>query len=723
MRPIASWFFRRASAAALVVAASSASASGAGVHEGTLCVAGRERKIVLSAAQCRPADDHLTIRDEVSGRAAGDEGTILWVARDFSRVVAATTAGAADTARRTVVGLSVATKTLAPLREDVEITVGADEGRSWRWSIPYTDVSRFTSLELLPGQYTITVRAKGYLTVSLDRLRIRAHDAAISIGTFRMIALPKASGKVVDRKGRSVANAEVALPTGAKCAISDQEGLFQCQLGEPLPSSLQIRHAGSATREIPLPAMTADVDLGRIELSAPSGIRVQIKRGAGAARPIKVEALRRVQDQWTYKVVASTTAPAAKDEVILGNLQAGSYMLRLSSSPLERIALPVDVPEGGRIDEIVTIEPFDLRGSLKYGVAELHIGTVELTAPEHAWSATLPIASDGSFGGTMWQTGTFTAVITAPELPAGEFVTSPELRPTARDWEIRLTRRVIQGRILESRSQEPVRGAALACDEMLSDGTFKRVSAPIAADGSFELTAGKNGEYRCVASAPEFGVTRQVVRVEDSSASVIRLDFSLTRGGEHDLVVTWPDGSPVGNARVAAGLRDAFGNAESLLFTDAMGTVQLRSAGSVSRTIVVLPQEGSFAIQRIALTDDVQEGGPTRVEVPTPSGLIRVSVHDAGGAAVANAIVVVRYNGGIVPPAIVQLLAGGSTRTSALGDLVLRRIPAGRYEFWATRTMHEAMTLIESGPGARPSGTYDFRDGTLAADATVLEAN
>ena len=111
--------------------------------------------------------------------------------------------------------------------------------------------------------------------------------------------------------------------------------------------------------------------------------------------------------------------------------------------------------------------------------------------------------------------------------------------------------------------------------------------------------------------------------------------------------------------------------------TDPSGRLKVRMRTADTKTLFVVPKEGSFAAVHVV----ADETKPMRVVVPQPAASLVVTFKDAEQKPV-GAGVAMRWNGEWVPGSVIGRLK--LSRADA-GGLRASLLPAGSYELWGFR--------------------------------------
>jgi hypothetical protein len=94
---------------------------------------------------------------------------------------------------------------------------------------------------------------------------------------------------------------------------------------------------------------------------------------------------------------------------------------------------------------------------------------------------------------------------------------------------------------------------------------------------------------------------------------------------------------------------------------------------------------------------DQEPGVLQRVSLPSPSSSLMIRALTLTGATMPPFLLLMRYNGELVPPEVAEELTslqGLQLRTGDDSEAHLQNIPAGSYEFWPYRTKAEAASIV-----------------------------
>jgi hypothetical protein len=297
---------------------------------------------------------------------------------------------------------------------------------------------------------------------------------------------------------------------------------------------------------------------------------------------------------------------------------------------------------------------------VQLGNDALHAGgTMEVVSKESAWRVQVPVDGEGHFGGPMWQTGKVSGWLKTPVNPAAIMEISPDLGSDPSPWNIILKRRFIEGHVFDAATKEPVVRGHI--EIVITAGDRRSESAAeVAKDGSFSIPAMQNGRYDLRATAAEHADQSRISYLgrDDESKTV---DFALEGGVEAEVWCVWPNNQPAAGARVIA-------EGAKTVIADAEGRAVLRLHAGETRTVWVVPRQGSFAVASVSSS----RGGtakPIQVVVPQPAGSLRIS-------SPLRTPVQVTYSARVLPAPVMQILRAES---GDAGVLRMVHLPPGEY--------------------------------------------
>ncbi|MEA2489957.1 MAG: hypothetical protein QOH21_1749 [Acidobacteriota bacterium] len=146
-------------------------------------------------------------------------------------------------------------------------------------------------------------------------------------------------------------------------------------------------------------------------------------------------------------------------------------------------------------------------------------------------------------------------------------------------------------------------------------------------------------------------------------------------------------------------------------YVDQEGRVRIPVADTAT-VVFILGRDGSFAALR-PTNDDV-----TAVTLAAPASSLRITTRTILGQPLPSVAMLIAYEGEVLPLEIASRFerAHGSLRTDSAGDLTLRNLPAGTYQFWPYASDSEAESILAS--AAPPPITVNVKPGE---NAVVVE--
>lgn len=400
----------------------------------------------------------------------------------------------------------------------------------------------------------------------------------------------------------------------------------------------------------------------------------------GTVQPLAAKLLVRTGES-DWKVVARRTLAESDRRVRFDALEPGVYQLLVQGTePTEQLATKIVLgrKDQRRID--IDVKPVSLSGRVTYGgtpIAALLI----LRHAEFHWRGGIAVAEDGTFRAPLWQRGQYSYEIRGPALTTGfrDVVDLTRAEPVAID----IPDGRVRGVVRQTNGGTPVARATV----VLESDAMTRTTTD--ADGRFDFTGVKDGRYTLRVASPEH-LDPEPVPVQINGANRQReLTIDLDRGRTLPLLVVDPQQAPVIDAVVYAvtGARVC-----SRTFTDGDGRTNVAAPTDGDAMIFVVPRTGAFGVHRVKKRDV----DALRIQLPLASSSLLIRTRTSTGKEMPPFSLLMRYEGTVVLPEIADALASTQGLTLAKGegaDVVLERIPSGRYEFWPYRTAEEAETI------------------------------
>ncbi len=662
--------------------------------KGSLCVQNEERRCdatTVAAPAIQPSDEPRSF---------------IWSSDDGKRVILGVVepqakAIALDDGRRSEVTLSIRGDRRRGWPLDAKVRVDTPK-QKWQIDLPAKVVEKLSAIRIPPGKYGFTIGAEHH------RSERRPVDASKSVAIREVVLkpLPAISGRVLNSKDEPLAGVQIVRGDGKIATHTDEQGTFHAELAEPIPEEILVVHPGFASRVMLLSDLDAENDLSTIRLGAGHKVTLRLVRDGEHEMPARVRLLRANERRYEHTQITTRDLKTGEDEIVFADLDAGIYFVVFEGKdPLLRLKERVELKDAD-VESEVRIAPFALDGGVWLGEKPVGDGTVSVIDPDHSWRAQLKIDERGKFGGTMWQRGKVTGFVSFSG--GSEPVQSPELESDPAVWNIRFKNRLITGRVYDAQTKQPLDGARLRLER--AAGSRQRVSRFYTAvrlqpDGSYSILAVEPGTYDLEASAPNRITEQTTIEIGEADEGK-QIDFPLTTGTPLVLDVTWPSGEPVANAQVLEGVASDGHNPDRMSSTDGAGRVRIDARQGETRTLFILPREGSLAVVRAAAQRDAD---PLRVVVPLPSASLRIRTRDREGKQVPGWIIM-RYNGELLPQPVTMRLP----LDASLGEIRYQRLPAGSYELWAVAPRRDYSQLIGVIP-AHPAK----RVGLTAGDEVV----
>jgi hypothetical protein len=575
-----------------------------------------------------------------------------------------------------------------PVETRFAIAAGKDSG--WRWDVPARVMAKPVSIRLPRGAYSMQIAAAHHKpdrrSIKIDAvdLPVQVILAPLPVVTGRVVTMKK-SGDDKEPKETPVAGAQIARIDAKVVGSANEQGAFRIEVTDPSTEELVISSPGLGTRLLPLHITSADADLGVIRLSSGVKLSIHIARADSVrSKPLHVQLTEASPAQYENTNITTRELKAGDDDLVFTDLSEGEYYVTLSGDgPLEKLTTVIPI-KAEDVSKEIRLRPFRLQGTVRLGNEPLRNGKVGVNERHHTWTAESPIDGEGHFGGSMWQSEGIGGWVNTKETGALPVDHDPTLEGDPATWDITFRRRLISGRIFDADTKDPIAQAGLHLElETKSQSSagqsgYSRLysTVHVGDDGSYSMVATKDGIYDLAVTAPEHVAQKTTIEIGAESESKT-VDFPLSKGIEQIIDFVWPNGDPVANAIVIEGVSRDGHNAAWMGGTDPSGRLKLRMRAGETKTLFVVPSEGSFAALHV-LGDEAK---PMRVVVPQPAASLVLTFKDAEQKTV-GAFVAMRWNGEWVPGSVVGRLK--LSRADG-GGLRVALLPAGSYELWGFR--------------------------------------
>ena len=408
----------------------------------------------------------------------------------------------------------------------------------------------------------------------------------------------------------------------------------------------------------------------------------------GTDQPLLVALLSR-GDGTSWTLIEEEALPPGQREVRFGHLKAGVYQLLVRGiKNTDRMAEKIILGGGDTRRVVMTIAPFELAGTVAQDAKAVGAGVVTLRHAEMHWRATIPFAADGTFRTTMWQRGEYTLSVAAAA------ITPPHTGSIRIDGDapVRVAIHVPDGRITgtvrEAKSGEPIGDTLVTLQTITSEGT-RQSSVRTDSAGRFAFTAVRHGRHTLQAVSPSHLVASPVQVELQRTLKERALEIRLETGRKLPIVALDADQHSVANATVVA---ISGGTLQSRTTTASDGRATVSVPAADASTIFVIPAAG-FGMARAAADAGLQ---PLRVDVRRAASSLVIRTRTTSGDSLPPFSLLMRYDGERLPAAVTEELEsvqGLQLTTDERGEVRLRQIPAGRYEFWPYRTADEAESI------------------------------
>jgi hypothetical protein len=574
-----------------------------------------------------------------------------------------------------------------PVETRFAIAAGKDSG--WRWSVPAKVMAKPISILLLSGAYSMQIAAEHHkadrrsVKIATADLPLQVVLAPLPVVTGRVVTMKK-SGDDKEPKETAVAGAQLARSDAKIIGSANEQGVFRIEITDPRTEELVINSPGLGTSVVPLHILTVETDLGVIRLSSGVKLAIHIARAESVrSKALHVQLSEASKTQYENTKIATRELKAGDDDLVFADLSDGEYYLTLSGDGvLEKLttAIPIKAED---VSKEIRLTPFQLQGTVRLGNEPLRNGIVGVSERHHDWTAEAPIDGEGHFGGSMWQTEAVGGWVSSKETGSLPIDHDPTLQGDPATWDITFRRRLITGRIFDADTKAPIAFAGLHMEvetKSPSPGQTNMnrlyVTLHVEEDGSYSILATKDGVYDLAVTAPEHVSQKTTIEIGADDESKVA-DFPLSKGIEQTIDFVWPNGDPVADAMVIEGVARDGHNAAWMGGTDPSGRLKMRMRAAETKTLFIVPKEGSFAAVHVV----ADETKPLHVVVPQPAASLVLTFKDAQQKT-AGAFVAMRWNGEWVPGSVVGRLK--FSRADA-GGLRVALLPAGSYELWGFR--------------------------------------
>jgi hypothetical protein len=561
-------------------------------------------------------------------------------------------------------------------------------GTVWHVPIDGAVLRSLQRLVLPAGTYRVELallhHRRGFLTIDTAS----GSAAVLSVGPAPVIR-----GVVRSAATKApLAGARIALTPLAQSVVSDGQGRFTAEVETDWPDVLLVSHSGYGTRRIEIAHAAADTAVPPIELSRAATVVVRIDRKADKG-PLEVELTTR-DDLDTLHTVARRQLAQAQSSATFEDLEAASYFIIVrGDEPLECLAAKAFVGVGDRRIVSVSLPVAFAHGRITRGGQPYAGAKVTLERSGSGWQTTFVVPPDGELDSAIWDPGAFDLSIRDDDFRApfaGSAVIDGSL--AVKTFAIDVPDRRLRGRVVDERGM-PVANARVVLRSN-SVAMHPTIRATTSGTGQFEYSAVYAGAQELRASANGFLNARPILFTLAEEEKDHQERVVMPAGTPRTVDVVSAHGDAVVGALVVCA---SGGEVRSQTYTDSHGRSTAATPSAEASTLYVLPNEGSLAIARLAPDADPAER--IRIVVPAGSSSLEIATLTTEGAAVPAVSLLMRYNGELIPPAVVREMhryQGLPMATDSDGLATFDHIPPGVYELWPYRTEEEAGEIMSA---------------------------
>ncbi|HEX8617888.1 MAG TPA: carboxypeptidase-like regulatory domain-containing protein, partial [Thermoanaerobaculia bacterium] len=356
----------------------------------------------------------------------------------------------------------------------------------------------------------------------------------------------------------------------------------------------------------------------------------------GFTDPIEVALAPRVDGKaptWS----ATKTLAAGKSNVSFDGLTQGLYVVLASGpQPLQRLSAKANLgSDGATLRLVIPRTKTELRATL--AGEPLAAAEVGFTHDELRWRTHITTGEDGRFAGDLWEPALYSVSVRREHTSAPHSI---DAVVSSKLLTIDVPDRHVTGRVMSD--GKPVGGAIVNLRSETTDSTLT-VRTHTAPDGRFEFFGVREGALTLTARAASY-LDSDAVTFELRGAPAQRsVDVELTRGEPRVVHVVDPRDAPIAGATL---ITSCGGHVKSMIVTNARGEAKVAVPRDASCALVVLPQEGSIALQQFGAAERMT------VRVPEGASSLRLALKSEAGEPFADMTLLMRIDGMVVPPAI-----------------------------------------------------------------------
>ena len=383
---------------------------------------------------------------------------------------------------------------------------------------------------------------------------------------------------------------------------------------------------------------------------------------------------------------AVKTAKPRENVLVFDDLPAGPRELLVEGdAPLKVMSVMTFVDAKRTNRTRIKVPSGFVYGKFTLGGHALANREITLDSDAESWRTRLTTGADGAYQSIVWRRGDYNVALNGQSVGT---LTIPEGLGSHVDFDI--PDRIVTGRVTTAKG-EPVGDVVLGLETNGARRFVRRVTTD--ADGRFTYIGMQPGKQTLGVVTADGLLRPKAIRFElgpddrERDVSVV-LDDGVRRTVEvmdhHDV--------RHGDVKV---LCVAGGEIRSATATGANGEATIDVPRGEGCTLYALPHDGALARHRTAAGE-----GRIRITLPSVTAAIDIVAKRTDGTAMPEVAFVMRYNGEVVPQAVVREF--GVLYTDGDGLARLPRVPPGFYEFWPYRTEHEMASILETADAVDP---------------------
>lgn len=588
------------------------------------------------------------------------------------------------------------------LPERVELHVTSEHGHTWQTTIAAQEWDKPITLTIPKGTYALKLEAPNFVRWS------RTLEIPHPIAHVELLPFPIITGRVIDGQSREPIAGAVLTSDLEQRAVTDASGEFRLAADpEAWPKELTITADGRGLASVQLPAARANTVLGPIALSRAATIEIALTAPDGKVSGIELIEVENHGRSVKRRVSTLTLSGSETQSPRFDAVEPGEYVvLAKGKRPWERIGERVSVAAGDRTKVELAVEPFDVRIRVEDGDARIANTQILIRHRDLHWEGDFETNDAGEALLQLWQGGRLQCtVVTDGRVP---YFARRDIAEGDEEWVITLPHLELRGVVVDGQTGEPVPGAVLALRMKSEEGYTLLVDTKADQNGAFRFAPAVYGSHSLSTGAAGYPPTEQAIQFHapDVHRDVV---VKLSRGKPVRIAVVDERERPLAGAFVIvyAGLVE-----EGRAVTDANGVAGIVVIDGQSRTLFVIPRDGSFAIASVAGSDREKH-----VRVRDGAARIELRAQSEGAQPVSDVSVVTRYNGTVLPLGIIHALSvahGWRPTANAEGKIIYPQVPPGTYEFWPVGSNGELLAL-SAGVGPRAPVTMTVGPGENVA--------